>query len=508
MADLSADRRRSSPTSSPLAELGGTGCAPAPTSFPVAAPVSSVGLEASTCTTAPSAGVLFVLLAAPWLAVMDGFLAIVAAPSIQTNLHLSDAGVQLVVAARVVAYAGMLITGGRLGDLHGPRQVLVTGLGLFAVSALAAAAAPTPTVLILARAFQGVSAALMYPQSLALIQRHWHGCHLTSAMAAFGVVLGLASGTALLGGGLVLQANVMGLGWRGVFLIDAPISAAAAVLAARVAPAVGPGRATGLDVVGAVLLTLGLMALVLPLTAGRELGWPLWAWMLLMCGGLVGVGFARHELRLEERGGSPLISIRALRIRVMMLGLVATLALYGGQLSLWLLLTLYLQDGLRLAPLVTGLAFVPVSLGLLVGSSCTPWLPAGQKRRVLIAGSLALAAGVAGLGLVVLVETAAGIVALLPALLVIGVGFGLTVPTLLGLVVRAVPKDYEGAASGLLVTAQQVAGALGIAATGMIFFGLRQRAIPYANALVAALGLNVGLFLVTAVLSRAVSEEA
>src|SRR5262249_51054011 len=141
-----------------------------------------------------------------------------------------DAGVQLVVAGYVVAYAAFLITGGRLGDLHGRRKLLLIGMGLFTGTSLLAAAAPSQEVLVAARFLQGASAALMYPQTLALIRAHFNGRDLTIAMAVFGVALGLASVVAQLAGGLILQADVLGLGWRGIFLVNLPAGAAAMLL--------------------------------------------------------------------------------------------------------------------------------------------------------------------------------------------------------------------------------------------------------------------------------------
>ena len=435
---------------------------------------------------------------------MDAFLAIVAAPSIRSALHAGDAGMQLVIAAQVVAYAGVLVTGGRLGDLCGHRRILVTGLALFALGSLVAAAAPTLTTLIAARALQGMAAALMYPQTLALIHRHWQGRALTSAMAAFGVVLGLASIVGQVFGGLVLQADVLGLGWRAVFVIDAPVSAMAALVAWRLVPRSGHGRHADLDVVGSGLLTLGLASLVLPLTVGRELGWPAWTWGLFAAAGLAGAIFVRHERGLAAKGLAPLVDLTVFDIRAIRVGLLATLALYGGQLSCWLLLTLYLQDGLGLGPLATGLIFASVGVGLVVASGCTGSLRAGRERQLLSAGALGLAIAGTALGLLVLggsVRTNPEALVLVLAL--IGAGFGLTIPTLVGVVVRAVPEHYEGAASGLLLTAQQVAGALGVALSGLIYFGLLP-GTSYAEAFAGTLAFNVGLFLLTALLARQV----
>src|SRR2546429_4052084 len=188
----------------------------------------------------------------------------------------------------------------------------------------------------------------MYPQTLALIRVHFRGRDLATAMGAFGVALGLASVSAQLVGGLLLQADVLGLGWRSIFLLNLPIGAAAAALALRWVPESPPGRGRGLDLVGVALLGAALAALVFPLVVGRELGWPLWTWPALGGAAVAGGVLLRHERRVIAREGQPLLDLRLFRIAAGMLGLLATLALYARQLSFWTLLTWDLQGGLGL----------------------------------------------------------------------------------------------------------------------------------------------------------------
>ena len=450
---------------------------------------------------------LVVLLAAPFLAVLDAFAVLVAVPSIQHQLRASNAGVQLVIAGYVVAYAAFLITGGRLGDIHGHRKLLVIGLGLFSATSLLAAAAPNQEVLVLARFLQGTGAALMYPQTLALIRTHFCGRELASALAAFGVALGLAAVSAQLVSGLLLRADVLGLGWRSIFLVNLPVSVTASGLALRLVPESWGGRTERLDLAGVGLVTIGLLALVFPLTVGRELGWPGWTWGLLIGGGLVGGVFVTNEHRLTRREMGPLVSLDLFRIRAIVVGLLATLALYGGQLSLWLLLTLYLQVGLGLSPLAAGLVFAPMAVGFLTGSIGASRLPLKARSGVLTIGALGLAASTGALaGIALGGGTRAHVLALLLVLLLIGAGFGLTIPTLVGAVLQAVPQDHEGAASGVLVTAQQVAGVLGVAVSGVVFFELLPKA-PYASAFALTLSLNVVLFLLCAGLVRYLVER-
>ncbi len=269
--------------------------------------------------------VLVILLAAPFLAVLDGFIVTIAVPSIQDRLHASNAGVQMVIAGYIVAYAAFLITGGRLGDVHGRRKLLVIGLGLFSVSSLLGAAAPDQATLIAARFLQGSAAALMYPQTLALIRVHFRGRDLTSAMAAFGIALGIASVAAQLAGGVLIQADVLGLGWRSIFLVNLPISVGAAALVRLLVPESSTSPASRLDLGGLALVATGLLALVFPLIVGRELGWPWWTALLLAGATVIGLLFVAHERRLTERGMGPLVPLDLFRVRAFAVGLVMTL---------------------------------------------------------------------------------------------------------------------------------------------------------------------------------------
>jgi MFS family permease len=453
--------------------------------------------------------VLAVLLAAPFLAVLDGFIVTIAAPSIQDQLHASDACVQLVVAGYVVAYAAFLIAGGRLGDMHGRRRLLVVGLTLFSATSVLAAAAPDEYVLVVARFLQGVAAALMYPQTLALIRVHFHGRDLTSATAAFGVALGLASVTAQVAGGIIIQADLLGLQWRSIFLVNVPISAAAIVLARLLVPESRAASTVRLDVAGLALVTTALIALVLPLIIGRDQGWAPWTWWLLAGAVLVGALFTLHERRLAERAMAPLLSLDLFKVRAFVVGLLMTLVFYCGQISFFLLLSLYLQHGLGLTPLTTGLLFLPVALGFFAASVGLPRLSRRPSPRLLTTGALGLSACTTVLG--VLAMEGGGrpdLRAMVPVLFLCGACYGVVIPTLLGVILRAVPPESEGGAAGMLVTTQQVAGAIGVALSGVIFFGLLHRADPfsYTGSFAVALGFNVVVFLATALMVQVLRD--
>ncbi len=455
--------------------------------------------------------VLVVLLSAPFLAVLDAFIVVLAAPSIRAQLHGSEATVQLAIAAYVLAYAALLITGGRLGDLHGRRRLFVVGLTLFCATSLLAAAAPSQNLLILARFAQGGSAALMYPQTLALLQVHFRGRDWTVAMGAFGVALGLASVTAQLLGGLIVQADLLGLSWRPIFLVNVPVSVAALTLAMLLVPeSRSEHAAESLDLAGVAAATVGLLTLVFPLVVGRELGWPAWTWPSLAVAAMAAAAFVLRERRLTGRAGSPLVPLDLFRVRGVALGLVMTLVFYSGQVPLFLLLSLYLQLGLRLSPMTAGLVLVPVAIGFSVSSLTAPWLLARLGRHVVTVGALALAAATGVLGLLALGGGAQpAMAAMVPVLLAVGSGFGLVVPALVAVVLQAVPTEHAGAAAGVLVSVQQIGGAVGIALSGIFFFSLLHTASPppYARAFAISLAYNIALFIGTALLVQVVHDE-
>jgi MFS family permease len=452
---------------------------------------------------------LVVLLGPAFMATATGFATLIAAPSIQAQLHLRDAAVQLVVAGYVVVYAAGLVAGGRLGDMYGRRRLLVVGVSVFTLASALAAVAPDQYVLIPARCLQGAGAALMYPQALALIRAHWPaGPALGRAMAAWGAVLGLASASSLLVAGLLIQADVGGLGWRAVFLVNVPIGAVMAALV-RMLPKAPAGIVADLDLGGLAMLSIALAALVFALTMGREQGWPFWSWLAI--GGAVVVAglFVAHERRLAMRGRAPLIALELLGSARLAGWLATTLLLYGGQLSLWMLLSLYLQRGLGLLAVEAALVVAPSAVGLLVVSAASARGPVLRCGPAIAIGAVSLTASVAGLAALAFEggvhPSWPGLVAFLS---LAGGGFGLAIPALTTAALREVPEGHEGAGAGLVITVQQVAGALGVAASGVLFYGLLDDHFGYGSAFAGALALQLVLFAATAALGGALGRAS
>ncbi|KGM30594.1 MFS transporter, partial [Inquilinus limosus] len=239
---------------------------------------------------------LAVMLAGPFMTVMDVMIVNVAIPSIRLGLGASYAEAELVVAGYSLAYAVALITGGRLGDLQGRRRMFVAGLIGFALTSALCGVATTAQTLLLARLLQGVAAALLFPQVFSLIRVTFpdpQDC--ARAFAALGVVLGLAAVAGQVLGGILVAADLWGLGWRPIFLLNIPIGLLAAIAAPRLIPAdqVAPGQR--LDLAGVALSALGLGLLLYPLIEGREAGWPAWSLAMLAAAVPVLAAFAWHQ---------------------------------------------------------------------------------------------------------------------------------------------------------------------------------------------------------------------
>ncbi|GLW52096.1 MFS transporter [Kitasatospora phosalacinea] len=314
--------RTTVPTAAPTATAGST-----PTAAPLtAAPTAAAAPTADAPTAAaPHRATLPIVLAGVFLAGLDFFIVNVAVPALQSDLHATDAQIQLVVAAYALTYGVGLVTGGRLGDLYGRRRVLALGMVLFTAASAAAGAAPTAELLIAGRVLQGAAAALMAPQVLGVITTSYHGPARARAVSWYAAASGIAAVFGQLIGGLLIRADLLGLGWRACFLVNLPIGLAAALAAARLLPeSKAPGRPRP-DLLGLLLVTAALTALCLPLIEGRERGWPLWSLLLLAAGPLLLAAFTAQQRRLRLRGGSPSLDLTLFRERAFTAGLLAQL---------------------------------------------------------------------------------------------------------------------------------------------------------------------------------------
>ncbi|MFD1954229.1 MFS transporter [Paenibacillus thailandensis] len=415
---------------------------------------------------------LSVVILAAFMVVLDTFIVNVALPSIARDLQADFSELQLVVAGYVLGYALLLVTGGRMGDLYGRKTMFLAGIAGFVAASAWCGLSGTAEMLIAARVAQGVFAAAMMPQVLSIIQVMFPAEEKGKALGIYGAVLGLGAIAGQIAGGLLLKADWWGLGWRLVFLVNLPVGLFAFVFAVWMLRDSRSPQRTRMDIWGVVLLAAGLGLFIYPLAVGREEGWPAWIFVSIAASVPVLVWFVRYENALLHRGASPLLPITLFRNRSFRFGMLISLAFYSGNAALYLILSVFMQSGRGAEPLQSAYAFIPLAAGYFAASLLTPPLKKRWGNRVLLAGTVLMAAGY-----LLLIEAVGrlnglGIGEMFIPLLLAGLGQGAVASPLIQTVLSGVQGVHAGAASGVLSTFMQVAQALGIAAIGTFYQSL------------------------------------
>jgi MFS family permease len=427
--------------------------------------------------------VLAVLLSALFMAQYDFFVVNVAAPSIGRDLHAGPVALELVVGGYGFAYAAGMITGGRLGDMFSHRVIFVTGVTAFAAASLLCGLAPGAGTLVAARLLQGLTGALMVPQVLAVVTAAFPAGSRASAMGWYGVAGGLGGITGQVLGGLLVQSNLLGLGWRVIFLVNVPVGIAAAVLAWRILPRTGGGaNRPRLDPLGAagIAATLGLV--LVPLILGQQEGWPPWTWVCIAAAVPSAAAVIRWQRMLAARGGQPVLDLTLFRLPCYVAGLAAIAAFMAFFVGLMFTLALLLQGGFRLTAFHAGLAFAPMGVLYAVASLSGSRLAGRYGVRVPAAGCVVSAAGLAVLAVRLLAAPGhPGLVWVMTGMALVGTGNGLLMPQIIRLALVQVRAAQAGVGSAILTTAQQFAGAAGVAAGGGIFFGVLGAGVTLAD---------------------------
>jgi EmrB/QacA subfamily drug resistance transporter len=407
-----------------------------------------------------------------FMIVLDFFIVNVALPSIQHGLRAGESAIEWVVAGYAVSTAVLLVTGGRLGDRFGRRRAFALGMAIFVVTSAACALAPNPAALVGARVVQGVGAALMAPNILSILGVVYTGPARVRAISIYGMVMGLAATSGQLIGGVLIRTDVAGLGWRVIFWINVPLGFAALLAAPRMIPESRDERGSRVDLTGVALITACLVAVVVPLVDGRQAGWPAWSWAALAAAVPLAIAFAVHQRRKADRGGTPLLNPRVFASWPLRAGLLTQTVFWCQQAAGYLVLGLYLQQGRGLSPLSAGGVFTVLAVGYLVTSFRAPALTMRFGRQVIAAGALTAALGDAALYLATVHTGTGGSVAwLFPGLLLLGAGQGLCITPLTTTVLSHADPATAGSVSGALSTAQQVGNSVGVAVTGVLFFG-------------------------------------
>jgi predicted MFS family arabinose efflux permease len=449
---------------------------------------------------------LAVLLVAPFLASVDATIANVATPAIRTSLGASGAEAELVVGGYLVAYAMLLITGARMGQTHGYKRLFLIGVALFATTSVACGLAPDAGALIAARVVQGGGAAMMFPQTMTGIQLHFDGRARTRAIGLYAIALSAGAVIGQIAGGVLISADIAGTGWRAIFLVNVPVCAAVIAAAIRWLPAdAGRGNAS-LDLAGTAVLAVSVLLVMLPLTLGHDLGWPLWTRLCLAAAVPAFWLFLRGQRAAAAAGRAVLVNIAVVSRPRVLLGLISLAAPTATYFALLFTLAQYFQQGLGRSPLASGLILVPWVAAFGLAGQITGRLPGRLAPIVPVAGCVLLAAAYLAIGVALLTGHHGNL--LLVALLACGgLGLGTQFATLMGHIMGAVPARFAPDISGVTSTTTQVGGALGVAGFGSLYlalaatpgsahashaFGLTSLALAVAAALAA-----VGAYLAT-----------
>ncbi|MET9087876.1 MFS transporter [Streptomyces sp. NPDC004237] len=443
-------------------------------------------------TAALSAVGVLILLAGAFLPIMDFFITNVALPSIDSSLHASAASLQLVIAGYGVAYAALLVLGGRLGDRYGRHRLFLAALVGFVLASLACGLAPGVGVLIGARIVQGATAALLVPQVLATFHHTLDGERKARALALYGATSGIAAVVGQLVGGLLVSADIAGTSWRPIFLVNVPIGLVVLLVAARIVPATRSEHPVGIDLPGTVLFAATLVALLVPLTEGHSLGWPWWTWLLLALAVVLGAVTHTVEKRAERRGEVPLLPPSLLRLPSMSRGLVMVLAFSIGFGAFMFVFALTVQDGLHADALHGGLAILPMALLFFAGSVLAPRLISRFGRAAMSAGAVLQLAGLAWLVAVFLTDWPhVSLWAMAAPLALAGAGQSMLFAGLFRSVLADVPAHLGGIGSGTLITLQQSGLALGVATLGTLYIGLAPHGGSHAFAAVEYVHMGI-----------------
>jgi EmrB/QacA subfamily drug resistance transporter len=415
--------------------------------------------------------VLAVILVAEVMDLLDTTVVNIAAPTIRKDLGGTYAAIQWIAAGYTLAFAVMLITAGRLGDIFGRKRMFLLGAAGFTVSSALCAVATSPEMLIGSRILQGALGAVMIPQGFGVLKMIFPPKEIGAAFGTFGPVMGLSAVCGPIMAGALIDADWFGTGWRMIFLINVPLGLVAIVGALRLMPESRSPHAPRLDLFGMLLVTAGSLLLIYPLVQGRELGWPAWTYGMMAAALPVFAIFVGYERR---RGSSPLIEAGLFAKRAFTGGLAVIVGFFSGMAGFMLVFALFLQIGLGYSPLKAGLAMAPWALGTAVGAALSG-AALGPKfgRRVIHAGLLVMLAGLVGIWYTIhRYGPATGAWDTAPAVFVAGFGMGLVLAPLFNVILSGVDEHEVGSASGVLNAVQQLGSAIGVAVVGTVFFSL------------------------------------
>jgi EmrB/QacA subfamily drug resistance transporter len=453
--------------------------------------------------------ILALVLAAECMDLLDSTIVNVAAPSISRDLHSSASQLQWIIGGYALTFAIGLIAGARLGDIYGRRRLFVIGAFAFVAASAACGLAANPGMLIGFRLAQGLAAAVLIPQGLGIIRSVFSPKDLGAAFAFFGPVIGLSATLGPILGGVLVDANAFGTAWRAVFFINLPLGLAAAIGAARIMPESNVANAPKLDLVGTVLVAAATGAVIYPLIQGRTYGWPAWTYLMMAAGVALFVALVFWTRRATRVGRSPLVESSIFGHRSYSAGLAGIVVFFAGMSGTVLVLGLFLQFGEHFSAIHAGLTLAPFALGSAIGATLGAALLAPRIGRTTLHIAIVILAG--GVWWLYATVQSHGLHTstwnAVPAELVFGIGLGMLVSPLFDFVLASVTDAETGSASGVLNALQQLAGAVGVAVIGTIFFSALGRH-GYVDAISRCLLVELGTMPVLALLIAMLPKHA
>jgi EmrB/QacA subfamily drug resistance transporter len=402
---------------------------------------------------------LVVVCFAQFMVILDATIVNVALPSIQRDLDIQAGDLQWIINSYTLMFGGFLLLGGRAADLVGRRRLFLAGVALFSVASLINALSTSGDMLIVARGLQGLGGALLSPAALSIITTSFaEGEERTKALGVWGTIAGVGGAVGLLLGGILVDT----LSWEWIFLVNVPVGVGVALAALRWVPesaAELTGDQRRFDLAGAVSVTLGLIVLVYAIVKAEEKGWGSPHTIGL---GAVAIALLAAFIVIERRSTAPLVELRLFAIRSLSTANGVMLIVAGGLFAMFFFASLYVQQILGYSPLEAGLAFLPVTAGIIVGAGLSQQL----IKRIGVRPTVLLGMSVAAAGLVVLAMTTrvdGSYGDILAGLLPMSIGMGATFVPLTLIATTNVEAEQAGLASGVFNTSQQIGGALGLA---------------------------------------------
>lgn len=412
---------------------------------------------------------LVVVVLADAMDLMDATIANVAAPSIVRELGVGENVIPWLGASYALALGSLLVLGGRAGDKFGQRRTFLVGLIGFIIGSALAGFAPSAGVLIAARIVQGAFGALLIPQGMAIMAATFPKPMLQKAFAVFAPMLGVFAVAGPILGGIIIDADLLGLGWRPIFLINIVLGGIALVLALRYLPTVPAHRSTRIDLLGSVLLALALFGLLFGLVTGSSDGWSGLTIGSVIAGAALLALFGVRQARADE----PLLPRTLLANRGFTSGLVVGLCVFASFSGLMYVISLFFQLGLGYTPTETSVNLIPLTLGIMIGSGIANALILRLGRRLVLIGMLTTLLGTGALLLVVLVSgTQVAWWQNLIATSLIGIAAGISFNSVFNTALGNLRPEEAGSASGSLSAIQQVANGMGSALVTTVFIGV------------------------------------